>query len=117
MVEKTEEDEKASVKLSAMVPAALAAILFSSAALAGGPPKMIDTAKGKAFGDASGMAPYCYDRDKKDVSNGYDKCAKRWPPAVADASDQANGKCMTHFSPLSAIHLPSGKCVVSADRL
>jgi predicted lipoprotein with Yx(FWY)xxD motif len=55
------------------------------------PAKIADTAKGKAFVDATGMTLYIFDKDAggKSVCNG--QCATNWPPlmAAADAKPSA----------------------------
>jgi len=82
------------VRSAATALAALSAILFATAALADGPAKLVDTAKGKVFADAKGMTLYYFDKDAMDVSNCFDKCAKNWPPLMAKASDKPDGEWM-----------------------
>ncbi|OMH34012.1 hypothetical protein BGP75_11385 [Motiliproteus sp. MSK22-1] len=40
--------------------------------------------------DASQKTLYIFDKDKKDQSNCYDKCATLWPPLQASSNDQAS---------------------------
>ncbi|GGC50912.1 COG4315 family predicted lipoprotein [Chelatococcus reniformis] len=64
---------------------ALAVVGTATAALAAPPPKMGETAKGKALVDAKGMTLYTFakDSDGKSACNG--PCATNWPPLMADA--------------------------------
>ena len=41
--------------------------------------------------DANGMTLYTFDKDTAGVSNCYDDCAVKWPPALADASATPDG--------------------------
>ena len=41
--------------------------------------------------DANGMTLYTFDKDTAGVSNCYDDCAVKWPPAMADAAAAADG--------------------------
>jgi len=56
------------------------------------PAKVADTSKGKALVDAKGMTLYTFDKDGKDKSNCYDKCALAWPPYKAAADAKAEGE-------------------------
>jgi len=78
-------------RLSTAMLAAAGAALVATAALAAEPAKVVNTAKGKVFADAKGMTLYTFDKDKKGVSNCYKRCAERWPPLMAKASDKASG--------------------------
>jgi predicted lipoprotein with Yx(FWY)xxD motif len=65
---------------------------ISAAALAAEPAKVADTAKGKIYTDAKGMALYTFDKDKAGKSACYDKCAKNWPPFAAAADAKPEGE-------------------------
>lgn len=41
--------------------------------------------------DANGMTLYTFDKDTAGVSNCYDDCAAKWPPAFAEANAAADG--------------------------
>ncbi len=68
----------------------VAATLLAGSALAA-PAMMTKTSAGDVFVDAKGMTLYTFDKDKKGVSNCYDKCAVAWPPLMATASDKPDG--------------------------
>jgi predicted lipoprotein with Yx(FWY)xxD motif len=68
---------------SALVPAL--AEDYASGAI-----KTMDSAKGEILTDAKGMALYTFDKDAASVSNCYDDCAAKWPPAVAAAGAMAS---------------------------
>jgi predicted lipoprotein with Yx(FWY)xxD motif len=55
------------------------------------PAKLPDTAKGKIWVDAKGMALYYFDGDVLGKSNCNDKCAVEWPPLKAVADSKASG--------------------------
>ena len=70
---------------------AVAALVASSAAFAAEPAKTMDTSLGKVLVDTNGMTLYTFDKDEKDKSNCYDKCAANWPPFMAAADAKAEG--------------------------
>jgi predicted lipoprotein with Yx(FWY)xxD motif len=63
-----------------------------TAALAEEPVKTMETSAGKVYVDAKGMTLYTFDKDGKDKSNCYDKCALAWPPYKAAADAKAEGE-------------------------
>ena len=65
----------------------------SAATPAAGPaPAMMgDTAKGKIWVDANGMALYTFDKDAAGKSTCNDKCASEWPPLAVAAGATAAG--------------------------
>ena len=63
-----------------------------TAALAEEPVKTMETSAGKVYVDAKGMTLYTFDKDGKDKSNCYDKCALAWPPYKAAADAKAEGR-------------------------
>ena len=69
---------------------ALAAVLATAAsAYAMEPAKVMDSSAGKIWADEKGMTLYTFDKDEKDKSNCYDKCAAAWPPLKAAADAKA----------------------------
>lgn len=51
-----------------------------------------ETALGEVFTDNQGMTLYTFDKDKQDLSNCYQDCAKAWPPLlVKDNTTQIPG--------------------------
>jgi predicted lipoprotein with Yx(FWY)xxD motif len=71
----------------------LAAVLVTAAsAYAMEPAKVMDSSAGKIWTDEKGMTLYTFDKDGKDKSNCYDKCAAAWPPLKAAADAKADGK-------------------------
>jgi predicted lipoprotein with Yx(FWY)xxD motif len=70
---------------------ALAAVLATAAsAYAMEPAKVMDSSAGKIWTDEKGMTLYTFDKDEKDKSNCYDKCAAAWPPLKAAADAKAD---------------------------
>lgn len=53
--------------------------------------KSMKTSQGEILTDANGMTLYTYDKDVKDISNCYDKCAMNWPPLAAEAGAKTDG--------------------------
>jgi predicted lipoprotein with Yx(FWY)xxD motif len=79
--------------VSALLAGGLAASAFAPALAedyASGAIKTMDSAKGEILTDAKGMALYTFDKDAAGVSNCYDDCAMKWPPAVAAAGAMAS---------------------------
>ncbi|WP_315919593.1 hypothetical protein [Mesorhizobium sp. SP-1A] len=63
---------------------ALAALLIgTTASFAAEAWKEAEVGGMKIYTDAKGMTLYTFDKDKKGVSNCYDKCAANWPPLKA----------------------------------
>ncbi len=54
--------------------------------------KTADTKVGKVLADEKGMTLYIFDKDTPGKSVCKGKCAKAWPPIMADASAKATGK-------------------------
>jgi predicted lipoprotein with Yx(FWY)xxD motif len=72
---------------------ALTAVLATAAsAYAMEPAKLMDSSAGKIWTDEKGMTLYTFDKDEKDKSNCYDKCAAAWPPLKAAADAMAEGE-------------------------
>jgi predicted lipoprotein with Yx(FWY)xxD motif len=65
-----------------------AVMLFANTALAQAPAKL----DGKVFTDQNGMTLYTFDKDARNKSNCYDKCAKDWPPFVAATGTKPTGE-------------------------
>ena len=69
----------------------LAALLATAAAAyAAEPAKLMDSSAGKIWTDEKGMTLYTFDKDEKDKTNCYDKCAVAWPPLAAAADAKAD---------------------------
>ena len=69
----------------------LAALLATAAAAyAAEPAKLMDSSAGKIWTDEKGMTLYTFDKDEKDKTNCYDKCATAWPPLAAAADAKAD---------------------------
>ena len=69
----------------------LAALLATAAsACAMEPAKVMDSSAGKIWTDEKGMTLYTFDKDEKDKTNCYDKCAVAWPPLAAAADAKAD---------------------------
>lgn len=66
---------------------AFALLISASPAVAAEHAKVMETPAGKVYTDDKGMTLYTFDKDEKNKSNCYDKCAANWPPfmAVGDA--------------------------------
>ncbi len=74
--------------------AAVLALLASPALAAdyvGGAIKSAMAGDKSILTDANGMTLYTFDKDAVGVSNCYDECAVKWPPAFADAAAMAEG--------------------------
>ena len=54
-----------------------------------GPFKEAESSAGDILVDGKGMTLYTFDKDAKDKSNCYDKCAAAWPPLKAAADAKA----------------------------
>jgi predicted lipoprotein with Yx(FWY)xxD motif len=78
------------MKRIALGLAALA--MTSGVALADDPAKVMDSASGKIWTDANGMALYTFDKDAAGVTNCYEDCAKNWPPLMAAADAKPMGE-------------------------
>ena len=78
------------MKRFALTLAALA--VTSVAAIAAEPATVAETASGKIYTDAKGMALYTFDKDETGKSNCYDMCATNWPPFMAAADAQPEGE-------------------------
>ena len=78
------------MKRFALALAALAAT--SVAAIAAEPATVAETASGKIYTDAKGMALYTFDKDETGKSNCYDMCATNWPPFMAAADAAPEGE-------------------------
>lgn len=83
--------------MNRMILSAMLAGLVATAAgpalaedYASGAIKTMETAKGEILTDAQGMALYTFDKDAAGVSNCYDDCAVKWPPATAAAGAMAS---------------------------
>jgi predicted lipoprotein with Yx(FWY)xxD motif len=69
------------------------ALLFAaSPAFAAEPAKVMDSSAGKIYTDDKGMALYTFDKDEANKSSCYDQCATNWPPFMASAGAQPEGK-------------------------
>lgn len=73
--------------LSALAIAAFA----NTAAIAAPSVTSVETAKGEVLAGEKGMTLYTFRKDKKDVSNCYGDCEKKWPPFFATADAKAEG--------------------------
>ncbi|OSQ40512.1 COG4315 family predicted lipoprotein [Thalassospira mesophila] len=71
--------------------AATLCLASASSALAA-PVKTGDTGLGTVLTGENGMTLYTFQKDGKDVSNCYDKCAANWPPLMATDGAMADGK-------------------------
>jgi predicted lipoprotein with Yx(FWY)xxD motif len=73
---------------------ALATVLLSSAAIAAGPAKTMETSAGEVYTDQSGMTLYTFDKDTKGaaMSACVDKCIENWPPFLASEGAMAEGE-------------------------
>jgi predicted lipoprotein with Yx(FWY)xxD motif len=75
---------------------AAALTLLSGAAMAedyaGGAVKTMDIGGKEVLTDAKGMTLYTFDKDTAGVTNCYDDCAVKWPPALAAADAKADGE-------------------------
>lgn len=56
------------------------------------PVKTADSTLGPVLTGENGMTLYTFQKDGKDQSNCYDKCAANWPPLMATDGDMADGK-------------------------
>ncbi len=78
-------------RLTPLLSTTIAALALSgAAALADTGITTHDSAKGPVLADAKGMTLYTFDKDTKDTSACYDKCATNWPPLVAPAGAKAD---------------------------
>jgi len=66
--------------------------LSAAAAIDYGGLKVVLTSRGEIFTDAQGRALYTYDGDLPGVSTCNDACARRWPPATAEAGAKPTGE-------------------------
>lgn len=66
--------------------------LTAAAAISYGALKTEATLKGEVYADGRGMTLYTYDEDLPGMSNCNDDCARRWPPAIADAHAVPTGE-------------------------
>jgi len=55
------------------------------------PVKSMDTDLGTVLTGENGMTLYTFQKDGKDMSNCYDKCAANWPPFTATEGAMADG--------------------------
>lgn len=83
------------MKFALLTTGALALALLAVPALAedyaGGAVKGAMVGGAEILTDASGMTLYTFDKDTAGVSNCYDDCAAKWPPAFADTGAMADG--------------------------
>jgi predicted lipoprotein with Yx(FWY)xxD motif len=56
------------------------------------PVQSMESGLGTILTGENGMTLYTFQKDGKDVSNCYDKCAANWPPLMAHKDDVAEGK-------------------------
>ena len=73
------------------LPLVIAAFAVATAASAAAPVKTVKTEKGEVLAGENGMSLYTYKDDHGGMSTCYDKCAKNWPPFLAEASAKAEG--------------------------
>ena len=66
--------------------------LSTGLSFAAEPAMEMDSSMGKIYADSKDMTLYTYDKDEKDKSNCYDKCAQNWPPFAAAADAMAEGE-------------------------
>jgi predicted lipoprotein with Yx(FWY)xxD motif len=66
--------------------------LSTSSSFAMDPAMEMDSPMGKIMVDMKNMTLYTFDKDEKDKSNCYDKCATNWPPLMAGADAKAMGE-------------------------
>ena len=79
--------------MKTLISGAVAALIAAStAALAMGPAKTMETSLGVVLVDANGMTLYTFDKDTDGVSNCYDQCAANWPPLMAADGAMAEGE-------------------------
>lgn len=83
------------MKLSLLTAGAFALAMLAVPALAedyvGGAVKGAMVGGAEILTDANGMTLYTFDKDTAGVSNCYDDCAAKWPPAFADDGAMAEG--------------------------
>ncbi len=77
--------------LLAAATLSLAVPLAHAGDYAGGAIKSMETDKGEILTNADGMTLYTFDKDTKGVTNCYDDCATKWPPAMAADDASADG--------------------------
>ncbi|MET3899951.1 putative lipoprotein with Yx(FWY)xxD motif [Devosia sp. UYZn731] len=78
-----------------LLAGAAALALFSAPAFAedyaAGAVKTSEIGGKAVLTDAKGMTLYTFDKDTAGVTNCYDDCATKWPPAMAAADAKADG--------------------------
>ena len=77
------------MKSMKIISALAVAAFTATAALAAPSVSSVETVKGKVLAGENGMSLYTFRNDKKDVSNCYGDCEKKWPPFFATAGAKA----------------------------